>query len=85
MAKYKGVIIGERGLYTRVGDEMTWPSFNLGDLEYRLRHSPESIKRGEELFLASVLAAYRTLILQTQSERNEICKALREAKVEEPA
>jgi hypothetical protein len=79
--KYKGVIVGSPGIYTKVGDQMTWPSFNLGDLEWRLRYAPESIKRGEELFLASVLSAYRELILKTQSERNEICRALREAKI----
>lgn len=45
------------------GSVMTWPNpTDPTELEWRLRYSPESITRGDQLAIASVLSAYGYLI-----------------------
>ena len=68
------------GSYTRVGEEMTWPSYEQGELEWQLRHGTEGQVIAARVKLASIVAAYRELIGLTQNRRNEICRAIREAR-----
>jgi hypothetical protein len=60
---------------------MIWPSYNraVSEIEWKLRHAPESMTKGEKLAAASVIAAYMQMIGDTQRKRNAVCKALREA------
>lgn len=67
--------------HTKVGPEMTWPSYNeaVSEVEWKLRHAPESMTRSDQLTAASVIAAYMQMIGDTQKKRNAVCKSLREA------
>ncbi len=80
MPKLKGTLIGPTATYTKVGEDMTWPSLNQGDLEGRLRrYEVRDDVTAARFKLASIVAAYRELILMPQKRRNEICSAIREA------
>jgi len=67
------------GTYTKVGDEMTWPSYDQGDLEWLLRYGSDESMIKKRMLLASIVSAYRELIGKTQKQRNQICRAIREA------
>jgi hypothetical protein len=56
---------------------MTWPAPGalLDALEYRLRYEDEN-GRATRLAAASVIAAYRELVLATQKKRNLVCSTL---------
>jgi len=58
---------------------MSWPlpSDRMNDLEDALRYRPRIFSQRDRLLMASVLAAYRTLIWDTQSRRNAIAKELK--------
>lgn len=73
-----GCRIGKEGRYTKVGDDMTWPSFDQGECEWRMRYANEETVLRERMIIASIVAAYRELIDMPQKRRNGICKALRE-------
>ena len=68
------------GTYTRVGEDMTWPSYDQGELEWQLRYGTEQQVIAARMRLASIVSAYRELIGKTQKRRNEICRAIREAR-----
>lgn len=76
-------IVGQ-GLYANF-DEMTWPlpdSEKLGDIEWKFRHAPNEVTRGDILTAASVMSAYRELILhKTNQRRNYISNKLKNATV----
>lgn len=73
-------LIGPEGRHTKIGDDVTWPSFDQGDCEWRLRHANDEEVLKDRFVLASIVAAYRELIKLPQKRRNEICKALKEAR-----
>lgn len=68
--------------YRQVGDS-TWPTpgdaTNDSDcgLEWILRYSPERLTRGDQLHLASIVAAYRDLLTCTSRRRAEVVRSLR--------
>lgn len=66
--------------YTKVGDEMTWPSYDQGELEWQLRYGTEQQVIAARMRLASIVGAYRELLGMTQKRRNAICRAVREAR-----
>jgi len=68
------------GTYTKVGDDMTWPSYDQGELEWQLRYGTEQQVMAARMRLASIVSAYRELLGLTQRRRNEICRAIREAR-----
>ena len=52
-------------------DGMAWPDPRFAaDVNWRLRYSPQSITRSDQLVLASIADAYTTIISMTQRERN---------------
>jgi hypothetical protein len=65
--------------HTRVGDDMTWPSYDQGNLEWRLRYGSEDQVLASRMVLASIVAAYRELLNLPPKRRNAICKAIRKA------
>lgn len=71
--------ITPEGRYTKIGDDMTWPSFEQGECEWRLRYASEDAVLKDRMVIASIVAAYRELINMPQKRRNAICKALKEA------
>lgn len=71
--------------YTKVGDQMVWPSLGQGDLEWQLRYgAPETVVQNR-LVLASIVAAYQELIRAPQARRNAVCTALALAEKEAAA
>lgn len=67
-----------RQRWRRLPDESIFP-VETEDLEWRLRHAPESITREDQLFLASICSAYRYLVHETtQKRRNAVIRQLRE-------
>ena len=68
-----------------VFDDMTWPTagHENGDREWRLRHAPERVTREDQLYAASVLAAYRELVRCPEAKRRAIVRRLREARAME--
>jgi len=77
--KLKGRIL-PGGSSTKIGDEMTWPSYDQGDLEWKLRYGIEHKMTPNRMRLASIVSSYRELLEMTQKRRNEICRAIRDAK-----
>lgn len=65
-------------LYQRI-DDMTWPAPGdaLDDLEWRLRHGDSVARVGAACTAASVVAAYRELVLCPRVKRERIVRALR--------
>lgn len=74
-----GCRIGKEGRYTKIGDDMTWPSFDQGECEWRMRYANEETVLRERMIIASIVASYRELIDMPQKKRNAICRALKEA------
>jgi len=68
------------GTYTKVGEDMTWPSHDQGDLEWLLRYGADQHVTAARMRLASIVSAYRELLGMSQKRRNEICRAIREAR-----
>jgi hypothetical protein len=66
--------------YTKVGDDMVWPSYDQGDLVGELIFGHGDIGHDERIRLASIVEAYRQLLVLPQKRRNEICRAIREAR-----
>lgn len=66
---------------TGVLGEMTWPAVGPGvaELEWRLRYAPASVSREDQLFLASLVAAYVQMAGDPQAKRNAVCREVREA------
>lgn len=63
-----------------VFDGMTWPRADnaTGNLEWRLRHAPESITPANYCSLASIIAAYRELVRCPRTKREAVVRVLRE-------
>ena len=63
--------------YINVGTEMTWPTIGqrLLDVEWALRYGEPTSQ--DLLFAASILNAYRALVLKTAKDRAEIVRELR--------
>jgi len=68
--------------YVLVGDDMTWPSGDLGDLEWELRYGSEECIINQRMVLASVVHAYERLMTLSQQRRNAICGAIHGARVQ---
>lgn len=79
MSELKSRLIGESGRYTKIGDDMTWPSLDQGDFEWRLRYGSEDELIKERFIMASIVQAYSELINLPQKQRNAICKSLKSA------
>ncbi len=79
MPKLKGSLICPKAFYTKVGEDMTWPSLDQGDLEWRLRYGIRDDLTAARFKLAAIVAAYRELILMPQNRRNAICAAIKGA------
>ena len=73
------------GNTSAIFDGMTWPTAGeaCGNLEWRLRHDPKSITLADLVSAASVLAAYRELVVCPDSKRRAIVRRLREARAME--
>ncbi len=68
--------------FTKIGKDMTWPSCNddVAHIEWKIRHHPSALNRGDLLVAASVISAYIDLVrYSSQKKRNSICKALKSA------
>lgn len=82
MAGVKGraKILGDQGQYAKVED-MSFPnphSAKMSDLDWRLRHAPESISRGDQVYMASIISAYREIVLfKTAKDRQHVCSAIK--------
>lgn len=65
-------------------DGMCWPfpCVRVGDLEWKLRYSPESLTRADQLVAASVIAAYAEIVFNPIRVRNAIVRQLRQASYE---
>lgn len=71
--------------FKQLGDGSVWP--RTGDpepgdddsdsLEWVLRYAPEGLTRGDQLHLASIVAAYRELLLCTERRRREVVRGMR--------
>ncbi len=61
--------------YTKVGKDMTWPSYDQGDLEWQLRYGSEKQVIEARFRLASIVAAYQELIRKPQKQRNAILQS----------
>lgn len=52
-------------------DGSLWPNpLDWEEVEYRLRYGNEHLTRGDLLYAASVMSAYRALIFHTNEARN---------------
>lgn len=69
--------------YVDVGRDMRWPGIGrrLLDAEWTLRYGEPT--REDLLFAASILNAYRSLVLRTEKVRAEIVRELRAAEAAE--
>lgn len=68
--------LGDGSVWPRTGD----PAPNDEDsnsLEWVLRYAPERLTRGDQLHLASIVAAYRELLSCTDRRRREVIRAMR--------
>ncbi|QDP62379.1 MAG: hypothetical protein Unbinned8472contig1000_79 [Prokaryotic dsDNA virus sp.] len=71
-SKYK--IVGNWAIF----DGMIWPMVN--DIEWKLRHAPETLTVAEEMHVASIVGAYTQLVYgMTQKDRNARCEELKAA------
>lgn len=72
-----------KGAYIKVGVDMTFPNPScerIADIEWRMRHAKESMTDGVLVTAASVMAAYREIILHKASgDRNAVCSAIKKA------
>jgi hypothetical protein len=66
-----------------VDEQMAFPNphnAKVNDIEWKMRYSPTSISKGEMLIAASVLSAYRELVVhKTHRDRNLVCSAINAA------
>lgn len=71
------------GAFIKVGTDMTFPnpsSDRIADIEWRMRHAKESITEGDLVLAASVLSAYKEIVMhKTVKSRNEVCTAIKRA------
>lgn len=69
-----------QGTYVKVGNDMAFPNpeaERLSDIEWRFRHARESVTADDLLTAASVMSAYKELVLhKTQKDRNAVCSAI---------
>jgi len=67
--------------WKQLGDGSVWPrpgDMPDGDgLEWALRYAPERLTRGDQLHLASIVAAYRELLSCTDQRRREVIRGMR--------
>jgi hypothetical protein len=57
-------------------------SEKVNNIEWKMRYSPASISKGEMLMAASVLSAYRELVVhKTQRDRNLVCSVINAANI----
>lgn len=68
-----------------IGD-MHWPRAGnrCGDIEWKMRHAPDSLTSSDLLVAASILAAYRELIFCTREKRQAVVAALRAVEDQHP-
>jgi len=70
-----------QGTYVKVDKEMVFPnpsSEKLSDIEWRFRHARESVTDSDLLIAASVMGAYKEMVLhKTQTERNKVCGSIK--------
>lgn len=73
-------LVGDRGQYANV-DDMSFPNPHcdrMQDLEWQLRHGSEIPDRSDLLYAASIISAYRELILgKTNKDRQYVCSAIK--------
>ena len=67
--------------YTKVGDQMTWPTYDQRSLVWALKHGTEEQVIEKRMLMASIVGAYMALIERSPERRNEACKALKNAKL----
>jgi len=69
--------------FRQLPDGSVWPrtgdSEDPGEvgLEWRVRYAPESITRGDQLHLASIVSAYRELLRCTEKRRRVVVRGMR--------
>ena len=65
--------------------EMIWPQAGkrLAEIEHRLRYFPQNITRQDQMVLASVAAAYRQMVTDSNGQRAFACEVIREHSVTE--
>lgn len=80
----KGELRGSR-YYVKVGEEMVWPSVSdkVSELEWRLRYAKECVSSSDMLILASLVSAYRELILCEDNKRKQVCQIIKKASLNE--
>jgi len=68
--------LGDGSVWPRTGDV---PNDDDVSLEWILRYAPERLTRGDQLHLASIVAAYRELLGCTERRRKEVVRAMRDS------
>lgn len=64
--------------YLHLSQGRTFPNPST-ELGWKLRYSPESITREDQMVLASMVSAYSYLTLEiSQKQRNEVCQSIKE-------
>lgn len=59
-------------------DNMTWPSPLNEDLAWNLIHTERPLTKSERCYIASIISAYRVIVLQSnQKNRNTLCKKIK--------
>lgn len=71
------------GTYISVDNQMTFPnpvSENIAEVEWKMRHAPDRVTRGDMLLAASVIDAYKEVVARkSQVSRNKCCAAMKRA------
>ena len=50
----------------------------INDVEWSLRYAPDTLTREDHLLAASIIAAYKELVIfKTNKERNYVCSAIK--------
>ena len=75
----EGQIIHPSGTFTKIGEDMVWPSYDQGELEWNLRHAKEEQVVFDRMRTAAIVSAYKALLDLPQKCRNTICRAIKEA------
>ena len=74
------------GTYVKVGSDMIYPnpsSERISNIEWCMRHAKDKVTDGDLTIAASILSAYRGLILEkTQKDRNAVCVAIKNVSTE---
>lgn len=65
-------------------DEMCWPvpGERAGEVEWRLRYTPEALSRADQLLAASIISSYRQMVGDPETKRNAVIRQLRLAQQE---